>query len=94
MCEKNEILEKKMALADRLLKKNILLIYADISSSVFVATDSLSSDEVAKLIIGEGFELADSPDAGYFATAFMKKNGYWCVVFARLAEEKYSACLP
>lgn len=78
MCEKNEMLEKKMALADRLLKKNILLIYADISSSIFVATDSLSSDEVAKLIIGEGFELADSPDAGYFATAFMKKNGYWC----------------
>lgn len=78
MCVKNEMLEKKMALADRLLKKNILLIYADTSSSIFVATDSLSSDEVVKLINEEGFELTDSPDAGYFATAFEKKNGYWC----------------
>lgn len=78
MCKENEMLEKKMALADKLLKKNILLIYADISSSIFIATDSLTSDEVARLIIEEGFELADSPDAGYFATGFMKKNGYWC----------------
>ena len=78
MCVKNEMLEKKKALADRLLKKNILLIYADTSSSIFVATDSLSSDEVVKLINGEGFELTGSPDAGYFATAFMKQNGYWC----------------
>lgn len=78
MCKENEMLEKKMALADKLLKKNILLIYADISSSVFIATDSLSSDEVAKLINDQGFELCDSPDAGYFATAFMKKDGYWC----------------
>lgn len=78
MCVKNEMLEKKMALAGRLLKKNILLIYADISSSIFVATDCLSSDEVAKLINDEGFELADRPEAGYYATAFMKKNGYWC----------------
>ena len=78
MCVKNEMLEKKMALADKLLKKNVLLIYADISSSIFVATDCLSSCEVAKLINEEGFELADSPEAGYYATAFMKKNGYWC----------------
>lgn len=78
MCVKNEMLEKKMALADRLLKKNILLIYADISSSIFVATDCLSSDEVAELINDKGFELADSPEFGYYATAFMKKNGYWC----------------
>jgi len=78
MCGKSEMLEKKKALADKLLKKNILLIYADISSSVFVATDSLSKDEVAKLIIEEGIELADTPDAGYFATAFMIRNGYWC----------------
>ena len=80
MCVKNEMLEKKMALADRLLKKNILLIYADTSSSIFVATDSLSSDEVVKLINEEGFELTDSPDAGYFATAFEKKHGYWCTL--------------
>lgn len=78
MCKENEMLEKKMALADKLLKKNILLIYADTSSSIFVATDCLSSDEVAKLINEQGFELSDSPDAGYFATAFMKKDGYWC----------------
>ena len=78
MCKENEMLEKKMALADKLLKKNILLIYADTSSSIFVATDCLSSDEVTKLINEQGFELSDSPDAGYFATAFMKKDGYWC----------------
>lgn len=78
MCEINEMLEKKKALADKLLKKNVLLIYADISSSVFVATDCMSSDEVSKLINEEGFELADSPESGIFATAFMKKNGYWC----------------
>lgn len=78
MCVKNEMLDKKMALADKLLKKNIMLIYADISSSVFVATDCLSSDEVAKLVKDEGFELADSPEFGYYATAFMKKDGYWC----------------
>lgn len=78
MCENNKMLEKKMSLADKLLNKDVLLIYADISSSIFVVTDCLSSDEVAKLINEEGFELADSPEFGIFATAFMKKNGYWC----------------
>lgn len=78
MCVKNEMLEKKMALADKLLKKNILLIYADTSSSVFVATDCLSSDEVTKLINEQGFELTDNPESGYYATAFIKRDGYWC----------------
>ena len=78
MCKENEMLEKKMALADKLLKKNILLIYADTSSSIFVATDCLSSEDIAKLITKEGFELADNPEPGFFALAFAKKNGYWC----------------
>lgn len=78
MCKENEMLEKKNVLADKLLKKNVLLIYANISSSIFVATDCLSSDEVAKLIKDEGFKLADSPEFGYYATAFMKMDGYWC----------------
>lgn len=78
MCVKNKMFEKKKALADKLLKKNVLLIYADISSSIFVATDCLSSDEVIKLINEADFELTDRPEPGIFATTDMKKNGYWC----------------
>ena len=78
MCKENVMLEKKMVLADRLLKKNVLLIYADRSLSIFVATDCLSAEDIAKLIKKEGFELVDNPEPGFFALAFAKKNGYWC----------------
>lgn len=78
MVDNQAMFEKKKALAEKLLKRNVILIYADTSSSIFIVTDCLTSDEVVKLINEEGFELADSPEAGFYATAEMKKNGYWC----------------
>ena len=78
MVDNQAMFEKKKALAEKLLKRNVILIYADTSSSIFIETDCLTSDEVVKLINEEGFELADSPEAGIFAAAEMKKNGYWC----------------
>ena len=59
------MLEKKKMLAEKLLRKGILLIYIDRSSTVFVAVDDMSSDEVAKLICEEGFELTEAPEAGF-----------------------------
>ena len=78
MVDNQAMFEKKKLLAEKLLKKNVILIYTDRSSSIFVVTDCLSSDEVAELINEEGFEITDSPEVGIFATAEMKKNGYWC----------------
>lgn len=72
------MLEKKKMLAEKLLRKGILLIYIDRSSTVFVAVDDMSSDEVAKLIGEEGFELTEAPEAGFFATEQENKNGFWC----------------
>lgn len=76
--DNKEMFEKKQLLAEKLLKKNIILIYADTSSSIFVVTDTMTSDEVVKLIKQEGFELSGVPVAGDYATSNMVKNGYWC----------------
>lgn len=70
--------KKKKTLAEKLLRKGVLLIYTDRSSTVFVAVDDMSSDEVAKLIGEEGFELTEAPEAGFFATEQENKNGFWC----------------
>lgn len=78
MSDHTAMFEKKQALAEKLLERNIILIYADTSSSIFVATDTMTSDEVVKVIRELGFELSGTPVPGYFAAPEMKKNGYWC----------------
>lgn len=70
--------EKKKSLAEKFLRRGILVIYTDRSSTVFVAVDDMSPDEVVQLISKEGFELADKPEYGFFAMENLKKNGFWC----------------
>lgn len=78
MNDHKAMFKKKRALAEKLLERNIILIYADTSSSIFVATDTLFSDEVVKIIREEGFELYGVPEYGYYTASEIKKNGYWC----------------
>ena len=76
--DNKEMFEKKQLLAEKFFEKNIILIYTDTSSSIFVVTDTMTSDDVVKLIKEEGFELSSTPVAGDYATSDMLKNGYWC----------------
>ena len=76
--DNKEMFEKKQLLAEKFFEKNIILIYTDTSSSIFVVTDTMTSDDVVKLIKEEGFELSGTPVAGDYATSDMLKNGYWC----------------
>lgn len=76
--DNKEMFKKKKLLAEKLFEKNIILIYADMSSSIFLVTDTMTSDEVVKLIKEEGFELSGVPVAEDFATPDTITNGYWC----------------
>ena len=78
MIDNQKLFKKKKALAEKLLERNVILIYDEVSPSLFVATDTMSANEVGKIVTEEGFKLSQPPLAGVFISDSMKKNGYWC----------------
>lgn len=74
MIKETEMLKRKRALENRLLLRNITVLYADNDCPiVFIITKDMSASDVSSVLASEGFELSRTPENGVYAS-----KGYWC----------------